>query len=376
MEADTDERRPRHRGLGFFPDAVVIRDANPGWRAAQQPADAWTQWKAWHTNSSGHGGQTRAPPVFVRAEKEYDELGRSVADGFGVDVDDGAEGVDETEGKEKGSDVADWYRSLSRASGGSTPRPGGSPKPEVAPKPDAVPPLEPPEPATTTTTAPPAVAETAPAPAPAPLRVHRSEWFIRRALASKAASAAPAPAPPPRSSIGALLNIDAARPPPKPRPVYALGPENAGYGRLAALGWGGGGLGRVVGDAPPAERRKDDAPAERKRAVVEPDGTVDLTADSDSESDSDVPSEPEPPSGPGRTTPIATALKLDRAGLGRRAPPPKVTHTPAEIEAAQRRARRHKAPAAEPGKKQKVKWAQRERQERESRKRIAALLNA
>lgn len=349
---DVDEATPRHRGLGFFPDPVVIRDPNPGWRRAHEQTDAWSQWKDWHTNASGHGGQTRLPPVFVRAEGSYDELGRSVADGFGVAVEEGVEAEgDAGEPKEKGRDVADWYRSLSRASStpSGTPKPASSPKPpDPAPKDDEP---APPEPA-------------------APLRIHSSEWFIRRALASRAKStSAPSPAPPPRSSIGALLNIDTAKPAPAPKPRYVLGPENAGYGRLAALGWAGGGLGKPVGGEPAAQ-------SSALKPVVEADGTVDLTgvpSDSDDESDE---SEPEQPSGPGRTAPIATALKLDRAGLGRRAPPAKVTHSAAEIEAAQRRARRQKAPAGgEMGKKQKVKWAQRERQERESRKRIAALLN-
>ncbi|TXT12911.1 hypothetical protein VHUM_01312 [Vanrija humicola] len=357
---------PRHRGLGFFPEAQVIRDPHPGARPADTP-DAWTQWKDWHTNASGHGGRSRLPPVFVRAEGSYDELGRSVVDGYGVEVDAAGADEDEGAGKEKGADVADWYRALS---GASTPRSSTpkaavpAPAPVLAPRTEAGP------------SKPPDIAAPAPPPpaaAPAaPLRVHRSEWFIRRALASQAkATSAPAAPPPPRSSIGALLNIDAARPPPAPAPRYVLGPENAGYGRLTALGWGGGGLGRPVGGdvaAPPSGARQP---------VVDADGTVDLTGvPSDSDDGDDEDDAPPPPSGPGRTAPIATALKLDRAGLGRRgAPQPKVTHSAAEIDAAQRRAGRQRATQnGEMGKKQKVKWAQRERQERESRKRIAAML--
>jgi hypothetical protein len=363
--------RARH-GLGFLAPAVTIRSHTPSsWQDAGPAPRDWASWKEWNINPAGHGGR-KAPPVFVLAENSYDDLGRSVADGFDVDVEEGEK--KDREGKEDGASVADWYRSLSTsASKAPSPAPTENPRPAASTASTSAP--------TTTSSAPPS---SAPSPAPTKIRVHRSEWFIRRALVSAAKGAEPAPSPAPTpSSIGSMLNIDSAKPAPPPIPHYALGPENAGFSRLAALGWGGGGLGRPEGwteedEARARERarlgRLAEEGRERKRprsAPPEVDGVVDLTADSGSEQED----EEAVKHGPGRTMPIATALKFNRLGLGRVAADKRVSHSHAEIERARLRGagKRHDA-KSEPTKKAKVKWAERDRKDREHRARIAAAL--
>ncbi|GMK56677.1 hypothetical protein CspeluHIS016_0305170 [Cutaneotrichosporon spelunceum] len=346
MDHDPDAPSgPPRRGLGFLAPPAYIRSHTPqGHDSAPRDRAAW---KDWNINPAGHGGW-RAPPVFVLAENSYDDLGRSLADGFGVDV----EGDDKDEERvgEDGAAVADWYRSLSaKASGASSRAPSPAPA-EQASKPVASASFE---------------AMTAPPLSDRPkIRVHRSEWFIRRALASAAKNAGPAPQAGP-SSISSMLNIDSAQRAPPPIPRYALGPENAGFSRLAALGWGGGGLGRPVGwtdaDARGARKAGDPRPCSR-----EP-GVVDLTADSDSDSGDD-----DTKHGPGRTAPIATALKFNRLGLGRVPADKRVSHSHAEIERARMRATGQHRKAE--SNKAKVKWAVRERREREQRARIAAAL--
>lgn len=362
-----DDQRPR-RGLGFFPEVAVIRDrvvpqpdsrtwhdtdefnaAGPSRpRPLLQGKDTWELWKDWNTNQSGHAGR-KGPPVFVPASRQYDDLGRGMADGFDVDVEE------EKQKKRPTGEVAEWYRTLASAK----PMTSMPPEPPDRALSDNTPSRPHSSPAAGTTTQPTSLAAT---PAPVPIRVHQSEWFIRRALANTSSSAPTTRATTP-SSIGSMLSLTpTARPPPRPR--YAIGPENAGYTRLAALGWGGGGLGKP-------EETQVDATAKRPRAksleagpVVHADGVVDLTVDT-----SDSEDEAEPIQGPGRVAPVSTALKLDRLGLGRRHAEKKVTHTQAEILAAQRRRRGGTD-------QKKIDWKKRDKRERESRQRIAALLNA
>jgi hypothetical protein len=103
---------------------------------------------------------------------------------------------------------------------------------------------------------------------------------------------------------------------------------------------------------------------------------VDLTADSDDDDDSD---EAQPVHGPGRTAPVPTVLKLDRFGLGRKSGKLKVTHSTKEIERTYRRSRgqrsQHAPEEGQMAKKEKLKWKERDRRDRESRARIAAALN-
>lgn len=106
---------------------------------------------------------------------------------------------------------------------------------------------------------------------------------------------------------------------------------------------------------------------------------IDLTADSDD--DNDLDDQPVSQGGPGRTAPIATALKLDRLGIGYRRTRPKgatytakkVTHSAEEIREAQRRARYRVIKGVDLGKKGKVRWKERDK---EDRRRLAAALNA
>lgn len=374
--ADNSPGRSR-RGLGFLAPAVHIRSHTPQLQEAA-PRE-WAAWKEWNINPAGHGGY-KGPPVFVLAENSYDDLGRSVADGFDVDVEEG-EMEKDREGKEAGAAVADWYRSISTSvSKAASPSP--SPAPTENPRPT--------QPASLSSATAPAplstISSSAPSPGPSvsKIRIHRSEWFIRRALVSAAktnGSLQPSvPGPPP--SIGSMLNIDSAKPAPPPIPHYALGPENVGFSRLAALGWGGGGLGRPEGWTEDDEAR-DRARAELRcaegerplSAPPEVDGVVDLTADSEPEDHSEGQEEEAIRHGPGRTAPIATALKFNRLGLGRVASDKRVSHSHAEIERARLRGagKRHDG-KSEPSKKAKVKWAERDKRDREHRARIAAAL--
>ena len=157
-------------------------------------------------------------------------------------------------------------------------------------------------------------------------------------------------------------------------------------------GWEGGGLGRP---ADWEERQRDldiETPPIREVPIpsMELDGNgepiVDLTIDSDSELDIEegLDAEPIRQGGPGRTAPVATSLKLDRLGLGHqrnrkaaRDAEKKVTHTIHEIRRVQQRSR-YPPPklGVELGKKGKIKWAEREKREREDRKSMLAMLNS
>ncbi|KAL7418398.1 hypothetical protein Q5752_006856 [Cryptotrichosporon argae] len=264
-----------------------------------------------------------------------------------------------------------------------------------------------------------------PAQAQDSLRVHSREWFIRRALLSAHRArlpseptpvARPRPAPP-APSISALLDIPPSSTRPPPRPAYAIRPDNPGYIRLRELGWTGGGLGRPdgwVGPPLPVPARKPESEPARVKdeggpahvavphdVAVDENGIVDLTLDSDGFSDasdasnaSDVSDDDDAaPAGPGRTAPLLTRLKLDRLGLGhRRAGAKRVTHTHAQVEAARRRARgvastqgagdresrgeEGKAKRKRGERRDKVKWAVRDRRDRDERARIARALNA
>ncbi|CAK9783348.1 hypothetical protein CC85DRAFT_282080 [Cutaneotrichosporon oleaginosum] len=367
------------RGLGFFAPAVTIRSHTPSsWQDAGPAPRDWALWKEWNINPAGHGGR-KGPPVFVLAESSYDDLGRSVTDGYQVDVEEGEKEKDR-EGKEDGASVADWYRSLASASvskAASTASASPSPAPIDHPRQSATAsaPASTPYSATSTSAPPSSISS----PTTAPIRVHRSEWFIRRALVSAAKeSPQPPPPPPTSSSIGSMLKIDTAKPAPPPIPRYALGPENVGFSRLAALGWGGGGLGRPEGWTEEDELRARErarlgrlAEDRPRSAPPEASGIVDLTGDSDEEWDEEEAIK----HGPGRTMPIATALKFNRLGLGRVAADKRVSHSHAEIERARLRGagNRHDG-KSEPTKKAKVKWAERDRRDREHRARIAAAL--
>lgn len=411
----------------FFPPAVVIRSDTarriqvidpdaPSAPSIYPPLAKEAVWREWNINPAKHGPEklTR-PPVFVQSKGNYDELGRSVIDGVEVDVEEGR--ATPKRHIEGGQSVAEWYTALSRnGSGANTPqhvvRPddrievvrvsqenaidltADSDEEEEEVKP-ASSHLEMPLNSTSATSLP-------------PLRVNRNEWFIRRALLkSHQANAASSSKPHGSTSIGSMLGVTPIQLKPA-APQYVLGPENKGYEILKdRLGWGGGGLGRPVGfvdeSGPSAQRDKLSASSPERSAsrslkeeleadiaassaIKQEEAVVDLTVDTASEAGSDLDDEipPEGPSGPGRTVPIATSLKLDKLGLGhargktdRRGNSLKrVTHTHQEIIEAQRRAKyRRPERGLELGPKGKIKWKEKDKREREDRRRIAAALN-
>lgn len=383
--------RPYRAGLGL-PEAVIIRsDPGPSTvlprrvsppaepsaadAASTRPAkwDSLQEWTEWNINPTAHGPrQAKGPPVFVAGQGSYDELGRSRLDGFGVTVDAG-KAKSRDEGLADGPAVSDWYTSLTRSSSSTRP---GTPNTAV------------PAVASSSSTRSEAVVQQEGQPV---VRVHRNEWFIRRALASQAldpqqSGTAKQSAPTPSAISHLLSNAPSTKPKPQ-QYRYALGPDNKGYELLRdRLGWHGGGLGRPVGwDPPPGN---DELPPPREGAEprpieIDPNGNtvVDLTADS---SDSgEYSEEDEDPQGPGRTAPIATTLKLDKLGLGHRRARPrdhlestkkKVTHSAREIREAQKRAKYAPKGGVELGKKGRMRWKQRDKQDREERARIADML--
>lgn len=387
----------------------------------QHPSEVW---KEWYLAASKHGpARTQGPPVFVLASGNYDELGRSTLDGVGVDIEDG-----ESKKKrevESGDKLAEWYAALS-GSGSSTPRVEEARPVVKVGKEDAIDLTMMSE---DEDDAKPVIGRSGSAGhggesihQGAPLRVNPNEWYIRRALLKRQKTSTDPPPRPKRTiPIGSLLGVTPIQQV-KSAPKYALGPENKGYDILKnTLGWHGGGLGkpegwqpRDVGEhaepGPPAsqnlarelERDLVDASANSPAVAIPPkeeNGVIDFTADSDDDDpqlgvdgegfDSDLDdldTAPDAPSGPGRTVPVATTLKLDRLGLGHRRtnfdakgnPLKRVTHTHKEIEEAQRRAKRpmEKKGVVDPGKKEKVKWSLKDKKERDERRRIAAALNA
>ena len=418
-----------------FPETVVIRsDQSPAIITEQERRlpEASTSalpehgaWKEWAVNPARHGPEhlTR-PPIFLPSQSQYDELGRSIVDGVDVLVDIDVKG----KGRQidDGTSVATWYSSLARP-GPSRIAATTSPQPptraSVSNTSDT--------PVDLTTVDDDDVSDATlentpslPPVRPRPVRVHRREWFIRRALVKQATAISQAPSPPSRpSSIASMLNIDPARPPIAHPPQYVLGPDNRGYAMLQdRLGWEGGGLGRPAGWELPALAQARIEPAhdttKREKATAEKGHAGESTIGVKREKTPELPEEIKVevkdeleydeeevqdnreemadmlseevevfrPGGPGRTAPIATTLKLDRLGLGHiRSTRPgdvesakRVTHTAAEIAKAQRRAR-HAGRAKggiELGKKGKIKWKDRDKRDREHRQRLAAAINA
>ncbi|ORX40590.1 hypothetical protein BD324DRAFT_611413 [Kockovaella imperatae] len=403
--------RPFRAGLGL-PEAVVIRSGpvSASHLADQhyEPTDRQS-WKEWTVNPAKHGPErlTRAP-VFLPSKQQYDDLGRSLGDGVGIEVDQGDVKVPRE--VDDGDRVSAWYTQLaSRPTTGSS-TPGSGPS-DLRPKgPPAIVDLTDldDEDEDELKMEPPSTIEAE------PLRVNRNEWYIRRALLRRCqlegAPRRPLVQSKP-SSIGRLVEIDLTKPLPAQPVHYVLGPENKGYAMLKdRLGWEGGGLGRPVGWLEPttldcfrqmpeagpsrlasqlkAEIEEDAESQIRQREAGAAETIVDLTAASDGEDDDFDEDAAEPPrqGGPGRTAPIATALKLDRLGIGHiRSTRPgnpesvkKVTHTAKEIAQARQRAKYAGKPMSklELGKKGKMKWSEKEKREREHRQRLAAAINA
>jgi hypothetical protein len=398
--------RPHRAGLGLPPAIIIRSDPPPSTRQRELFEEAQKElaekdwepnqaqiWAEWNINPARHGPErlTRMP-TFVKGTGHYDELGRSAIEGAEVEVDQGR--TMRKSGQEQ--DLSEWYRGLAtrRLANDEIPdakenaverKPVAAPAvidlsqeddetehPAIDSKPDI---------ASAET-----VQVTESMPSIKPLRVNQSEWFIRRALLaqdrSTTSSTSSSPGP---SSISTMLNIGTSQ----PRPVainYVLGPENKGYELLQTRhGWEGGGLGRPD-DWQERQNIPEAGPSRHRSPTIELDANgekvVDLTIDSEDEEE-DFALPPVTKSGPGRTAPIATSLKLDRLGLGHqrnkkaaRDAEKKVTHTIDEIRRIQQRSR-YPPPkqGQELGKKGKIRWKERDKKDREERKRLMAVLN-
>jgi hypothetical protein len=398
--------RPHRAGLGLPPAIIIRSDPPPSTRQRELFEEAQKElaekdwepnqaqiWAEWNINPARHGPErlTRMP-TFVKGTGNYDELGRSAIEGAEVEVDRGRSM--RKSGEEQ--DLSEWYRGLAVRTalkdeisaakedvGENTPAAAPvvidlsqeddeTEHPAVDSKPDI---------ASAKT-----VHATDSKPSNKPLRVNQSEWFIRRALlAQDRSSTSSANSSPGPSSISTMLNIGTSQ----TRPVainYVLGPENKGYELLQTRhGWEGGGLGRPD-DWQERQDMPEAGPSRQRSPTIELDVNgekiVDLTIDSEDEEE-DFSHAPIAKSGPGRTAPIATSLKLDRLGLGHqrnkkaaRDAEKKVTHTIDEIRRIQQRSR-YPPPkqGQELGKKGKIRWKERDKKDREERKRLMAVLN-
>jgi len=391
--------RPYRSGLGLPPAITIRSDPPPSTRQRELFEEAQKQlaekdwepnqgqiWAEWNINPAKHGPErSETVPTFVRGTGHYDELGRTALEGAGVEVDQGRK----TRKLGEEQDLAAWYRGL--ASARAIKEEPLVPKKldevdmvidlsqeddneiEFDLKPDVdtahVSPLVEPEEVESK-----------------PLRVNQSEWFIRRALLAQDRSAASSTqSSPGPSSISTMLNIGTVQP--RPSAIkYVLGPDNKGYELLQNRhGWAGGGLGRPD-DWAETQILPEAGPSRQRSPVTELDMNgqkiVDLTVDSEDEEDGYT-MPPVMKSGPGRTAPVATSLKLDRLGLGHqrnkkaaRDAEKKVTHTIDEIRRVQQRSR-YPPPkqGSELGKKGKIRWKERDKKDREERKRLMAVLN-
>jgi hypothetical protein len=398
--------RQHRAGLGLPPAIIIRSDPPPSTRQRELFEEAQKElaekdwepnqaqiWAEWNINPARHGPErlTRIP-TFVKGTGNYDELGRSAIEGAEVEVDQGRSM--RKLGEEQ--DLGEWYRGLAsrRVANDETPdakenvvekKPIAAPvvidlsqeddeteHPAVDSKPDI---------ASAET-----VQVTESKPSVKPLRVNQSEWFIRRALlAQDRSSTSSTNSSPGPSSISTMLNIGTAQ----PRPVafnYVLGPENKGYELLQTRhGWEGGGLGKPD-DWQERQNIPEAGPSRQRSPTIELDvhgeKVVNLTIDSEDEEE-DLALPPVTKSGPGRTAPIATSLKLDRLGLGHqrnkkaaRDAEKKVTHTIDEIRRIQQRSRYPPLKQGqELGKKGKIRWKERDKKDREERKRLMTVLN-
>ena len=398
--------RPHRAGLGL-PQAITIRsDPPPSTRQRELFEEAQKElaekdwepnqaqiWAEWNINPARHGPErlTRIP-TFVKGTGNYDELGRSAIEGAEVEVDHGRRM--RKSGEEQ--DLSEWYRGLPSRQAVQDKKPDV--EDDILEKKKPASPVvidlsqeddETEHPAIDSKPVISASGEdqiTDSKPLVKPLRVNQSEWFIRRALlAQDRSSSSSNNSSPGPSSISTMLNIGTSQ----PRPVainYVLGPENKGYELLQTRhGWEGGGLGRPD-DWQERQDMPGAGPSRPRSPTIELDvhgeKVVDLTIDSEDEEE-DFAAAPITKSGPGRTAPIATSLKLDRLGLGHRRnkksardAEKKVTHTIDEIRRIQQRSR-YPPPkqGQELGKKGKIRWKERDKKDREERKRLMAVLN-
>lgn len=292
----------------------------------------------WLIDPKNHGHGPRPEiriPVFLPTQGTYDELGRVI------------ESVDDAgKGKGKATDeggVADWFKSLPASRASSLPASrASSPPPTPKPTPIATPPN-------------------------GPLVIPPSQWFIRRVLLSQHDPYQTKPKAKP-SSIGSLIDsYDAEVEKPK-NFGYVLGPRNKGYELLKKSGWEGGGLGARPPAPPPQVIDLTLSDSDEEEEDEEEIQIVDVKPSIfDAPPTIQTPPAAVPTYGPGRTAPIATALKSDRLGIGHSIAKKRITHTSREL-------RQHGKKAKWIAHKKPEKPKDRERRERAETQRIAASL--
>ncbi|TFY68383.1 hypothetical protein EVG20_g3570 [Dentipellis fragilis] len=291
----------------------------------------------WQTESSFGPQRRRAnAPHFVPATISFDEWGSALTSTQDTPVPSTSDTRPE---------VAGWYRSLTKQAPGDSRRTSSLPH-------------------ASTSAPPPIAAPSASHPSDRPPKRRKErDWFISRALSSDPASAPPTPAP--TSTLADILSRDPPAEKPLRPPVFLhLGPSNKGWEMLQNRGWSEGeGLGRGVARRADAERvaqppppppRASARPVVRiKQEEVQLDDDIvevrqaqliDLTlsdsendnedADEDLDADGARPSSAslaaQPPAvldaphdvsstQTALLTPIPTALKSDRLGIGLKA---------------------------------------------------------
>ena len=295
---------------------------------------------AWQTESA-FGAQRRiaSSPKFVKAIVSYDEINNMM----GM-----LKHFSSPPPKEESkSEVAGWYRFLTRHASPAVAGPSSSPS---APRASTAPSQS------TVLSTPTPTSSVEPAALVPRIRPDKNNWFITRALRSEPTSSPSTPAP-------TLADILAREPPPsadkavKPPVFLALGPFNKGWGMLEQQGWvEGEGLGATAprqadlrgasartvasmsGKRKGKEVHRSLVKQEEREVALDSDGeitmikkveVVDLTLSDSDEDDSPV-YEPPPTSsipidsnGGAHSkpllTPIATVLKSDRLGIGLKA---------------------------------------------------------
>ncbi|KAI0632047.1 hypothetical protein C8Q77DRAFT_1059600 [Trametes polyzona] len=354
----------------------------------------------WVTESTfGARRRIRNSPRFVPATVSYDQVNDMIG---------GASSSIPREPEQKPSvDVADWYKSLRRAS--------SAPLAESQTSSDSSMPSDAPPP--TPVASNPALDTTAQRiPAPKPPKPTKNDWFISKAIQSAPATPHPTPVP-------TLADILSREPPPDRKdqpfvpPVFLhIGPSNKGFSMLQQSGWSEGeALGAGAARRTKSQKAREKMPAktilddpeyavktEEREVALDGDGdvrevrkveVVDLTLSDEDEDELEALAGPatlaEPSTCAGShnptalLTPIATVLKSDRLGIGLKAKTvgpykeskKRVTHNQAALAAhirANEEMRMRKALLGRGAR----SFARIAKAEAESRKRLLAHLNA
>lgn len=334
-------------GLGYHSNGLPTDFASKALserekRAEQAQIDA--EWLI-DPKNHGHGPKREVKvPVFVATQGTYDDQGRLLSE-----LGDGRKG----KGKATNAEVATWFRSLPASTTSSrqpSPGPGSEPIVDTVARPET-------------------------------LVVPKAQWFIRRVLLSQHQLNQTPPKLLSRpSSIGNLVDSYESQSELKPQNFgYVLGPSNKGWQLLKKNGWEGGGLGPLP-PPPPSEvvdLTLSDSDEDFEILGDPDDDAIEVVDVKPSIFNLDSPADrpriigPVQPAvyGPGRTAPIATALKSDRLGIGINIAKKRITHTPREM-------KRHDRKVGKANKRQKAeKPKDRERRERTETQRFAAALH-